>query len=93
MPGALTLSYAIGLLYQQGIFDHILALTAINNLSFKSPVMVGDEIEAEATVSSKRETQKPGMGVVSFAMSCRNKTRNTTCLQCEMTFIIMRQKS
>ncbi|MEM4189979.1 MAG: MaoC/PaaZ C-terminal domain-containing protein, partial [Candidatus Caldarchaeum sp.] len=41
-PGALIIGFAIGLLYQTGILDHIIALAGIEKLSFKSPTHAGD---------------------------------------------------
>ncbi len=92
VPGALTFSYMIGLLYQLGIFDHILALASVNNLSFKAPVMVGDEIEAEAWVVETKETRNPSRGIVKIGAACINKTKQTTCLECEMTFVMIRKQ-
>ena len=90
-PGVLTLAYTIGLLYQTGIFDHIVALSSLNNVVFKSPVFIGDEIEAEALVSEMRETKNPQRGIVKLSVSCINKTRQTTCMECEMVFVMLRR--
>jgi len=91
VPGALTFSYMIGLLYQLGIFDHITALASVNNLNFKSPVTVGDEIEAEAWVVETRETKNPSRGIVKIGAACVNKTKQSTCLECELTFVMIRR--
>ena len=91
-PGALTFSYMIGLLYQLGVFDHIVALASVDNLRFKAPVVVGDEIEAETWVVETRETKNPGRGIVKLGASCINKTKQTTCLECEMTFVMLRRQ-
>ncbi|MDW8083950.1 MAG: MaoC/PaaZ C-terminal domain-containing protein [Candidatus Caldarchaeum sp.] len=55
-PGALVFSYAVGLLYQTGVFDHIKALAAVEKMKFKSPTISGDSVKVFARIIEKEET-------------------------------------
>lgn len=90
-PGALVLSYAIGLLYQTGVFDHITALAAIDKLNFRSSTSPGDVIKAKAKVLEKKETSSIDRGLVKLAVECFNETRQTTAFTAEMLFVMQRK--
>ncbi|MEM2238054.1 MAG: MaoC/PaaZ C-terminal domain-containing protein [Candidatus Caldarchaeum sp.] len=90
-PGALVIAFAIGLLYQTGIFDHIIALAGIEKLAFKSPTHMGDVIAAKASVAEKRETQTVDRGLVKLHVQCLNLSRNTTAFEAEMVFVMLRK--
>ncbi|MEM2225276.1 MAG: MaoC/PaaZ C-terminal domain-containing protein [Candidatus Caldarchaeum sp.] len=90
-PGALVISFVIGLLYQTGIFDHIIALAGIDKLAFKSPTHAGDVIMARAVVSEVRETKTGDRGLVRFNVQCLNLSRNTTAFEAEMVFVMLRK--
>ncbi|MCX8201914.1 MAG: MaoC/PaaZ C-terminal domain-containing protein [Candidatus Caldarchaeum sp.] len=90
-PGALVFSYAVGLLYQSGLFDHITALAAVDKLNFKSSTSPGDAIKAIARVVEKKETSSQQKGLVRFAVECVNVTRQTTAFTAEMLFVILRK--
>ncbi|MEM1545767.1 MAG: MaoC/PaaZ C-terminal domain-containing protein [Candidatus Methanomethylicia archaeon] len=76
-PGLLVLSVAVGLLYQLGLFDNIIALLGINDLKFTSPVRPGDEVNAECEVVEKKEVKTGDRGIVRLKITCRNITRNS----------------
>jgi acyl dehydratase len=90
-PGALIISYAIGLLYQTGLFEHLTALASIDRLFFKSPTYPGDMIKVSARVVEKKETKNPERGIVKFEVVCQNLTKGTVSFDSEMTFVFLRK--
>lgn len=63
--GVLTLAILTGLNDRAGVFEGtILAFMGMNHLSFKKYVRPGDTIHADVEVLSKRESRKPGRGIV-----------------------------
>ncbi|MEM3096274.1 MAG: MaoC/PaaZ C-terminal domain-containing protein [Nitrososphaerota archaeon] len=93
VPGALTLSIAIGLLYQLGLFDHITALAGLDKLSFKSPTHAGDEVAVRAEVLERRETKNIDRGLVRLSVKCENRSRNTVAFESEMVFVILKRQT
>ncbi|MCS6769366.1 MAG: MaoC/PaaZ C-terminal domain-containing protein [Candidatus Caldarchaeum sp.] len=91
VPGALVISYVIGLLYQTSIFEHITALVGIDKLGFKSSTHPGDVITARALVVEKKETRSADRGLVKFSVECLNLTRNTKAFEAEMVFLMLRK--
>ncbi len=90
-PGALVISFAIGLLYQTGAFDNIVALASIDKMSFRSPTMPGDSIKAVAKVVEKRESKSPDRGLVKLEVTCHNLTRGAVAFSAEMLFVVLRK--
>ncbi|MEM2115210.1 MAG: MaoC/PaaZ C-terminal domain-containing protein [Candidatus Caldarchaeum sp.] len=90
-PGALVIAFAIGLLYQTGAFDNIVALASIDKMSFRSPTHPGDVIKAVARVVEKRESRSPDRGLVKLDVTCQNVTRGTPAFTAEMLFVVFRK--
>jgi len=44
----------------------MLAFLGYNNVKFPSPLFINDTIHVEMTIASKRETSKPGRGIIVF---------------------------
>jgi acyl dehydratase len=63
-PGPLLFSLNIGLCYQAGLFDQVLAMAGVEVMRFLAPVHPGDTIAATATPIEKRPTKKADRGVV-----------------------------
>lgn len=64
VPGALTFTYAEGLVIQTGvIYGTGLAFLGVD-LRVHAPVVVGDTIQVEVEVTASRATSTPGRGVV-----------------------------
>ncbi|MEM4346895.1 MAG: MaoC/PaaZ C-terminal domain-containing protein [Candidatus Caldarchaeum sp.] len=91
VPGALVISFVIGLLYQTTIFDHITALTGVEKLYFRSSTHPGDLITARALVVEKRETSSADKGLVRFSVDCVNLTKNRKAFEAEMVFLMLRK--
>ena len=89
-PGALTVSYAIGLLYQAGLFDHIVAMTELS-ARFVSPVSPGDEVQVEAQVISKRELDEK-KGLIVLSAVCKNLTSNKDSVRMQITLLYRRRQ-
>lgn len=73
--GALTLSYATGLLARSGWFDEtVIAFLNIEMWEFKGPVKVGDTIRLNATVlEARRSRSKPDRGTWKADISVFNQ--------------------
>jgi len=72
-PGALVFSYAEGLVIQTGHL-HTAAIAFLGaELKMQGPVYLGDTLQVEVTLDSKRATSKPDRGLVT--------TRNTVRTQ------------
>ena len=66
--GMLTLSFALGLWYDQNLTrDSIIAFMGINNLKFQAPIYPDDEIRLDSLVIGKRESQsRTKAGLITF---------------------------
>jgi acyl dehydratase len=73
-PGPLTFIIAEGLAVQSGLLHHTgMALLGINNLVYKKPVFCNDTIRVTMEVVAKRESSKPGRGIVTFRHQILNQ--------------------
>jgi acyl dehydratase len=89
--GLLTLSILSGLNERVGYTEGtILAFLGMNNLSYAKYVTPGDTIHAEVEVISKRESSKPGRGIVTSLFTGFNQD-GATVLSCEMVVMIRRK--
>ena len=90
--GLLTLSILSGLSERVGYTEGtILAFLGMNNLSFGNYVTPGDTIHAEVEVIQKRESSKPGRGIVTSRFTGVNQDGDTV-LECEMVVMIRRRE-
>jgi len=72
-PGRMTLMMMGGLEEQTEIFADPALLSGFNNVRFRLPVRAGDTIRIEMEVIEKRETSKPGQGLVIHRSTCKNQ--------------------
>jgi len=86
-PGLLVLSIAVGLLYQLGLFDNIIALLGINDLRFTSPVRPGEEVNAECEVAEKKEVKTGDKGIVRLKITCKNITKSSISIEGFITLL------
>jgi len=86
-PGLLVLSIAVGLLYQIGLFDNIIALLGISDLRFTSPVRPGEEVSAECEVAEKKEVKTGDRGIVKLKITCKNITKNSISIEGFITLL------
>ena len=88
--GLLILSIADGLKNQSSVkLDAVASLGW--DMSFRAPVLAGDEVSAEFRVDSKRATRNAGRGIVSFAVELR--TRDSEVVQRGINRLMMVRKS
>jgi len=89
-PGLLTLSLTVGLSYQTGLLDNMIALLALNSVRFTGPVAPGDTLTVQIEVASKRETTKPDRGLVTFKSVSTNQ-RGEKVLEIEQLVLCRRR--
>ena len=77
--GLLGLSIASGLASRKpGAEQHRIVAFLGMTWDFRKPVFIGDTIHLQETVAEKRETSKPGFGVVNYAVKVVNQ-RDEVC--------------
>jgi acyl dehydratase len=64
--GPLTMSLALGLLTQTGIFGNVRAWLGVDQVRALKPVLIGDTIHPEATLRETRPTRRPHLGIWTF---------------------------
>jgi len=67
-----------------------LMLVGANNLTWKSPLKVGDTVHLELEVTEKRETKNPQWGVVVNKETLTNQKGEVVC-ECEITHLVERR--
>ena len=89
--GTLTFVLTTGLMFRMPHLYHetILGLLGIDNVRYLHPVRAGDTIHAEIEIISKRETSKPGRGVIVQRVTTRN-AEEVDVVVCEFTNLIKR---
>ena len=89
-PAPLQLSLMIGLCYQAGFYDHLVAMVGVDNMKFLTPVHPGETITAEAVLKEKRLTKKPDRGIVVLSHVLKN-SRDVVVLAADITYLIRTQ--
>jgi acyl dehydratase len=64
--GPLTMSLALGLLTQTGIFGNVRAWLGVDQVRALKPVLIGDTIHPEASLRETRATRRPQLGIWTF---------------------------
>jgi acyl dehydratase len=71
--GMLTLSYAVGQLYQLGFMERtVLAFRGLE-MKFSLPVLIGDTIRVRLTVADKKEMKRLGGGIITAEVRILNQ--------------------
>jgi len=86
-PGPLLFSLMIGLCYQAGLFDHVVAMANVSDMKFALTVHPGDVLTAVATVVGKRPTKKSYLGIVTLKHELKNQ-RGEEVLAAEITYLM-----
>ena len=90
--GPLTFSFAIGLMFQSGVFgDSIAASLGIDKMRALKPVRAGDTIRVEADVIDKKETSKAEQGITIMVYNVKDQ-RDETVFTFEYTILMYRRK-
>ncbi len=75
--GMLTLSYAVGQLYQLGFMERtVLAFRGLE-MKFSLPVFIGDTIRVRLTITEKKEARRLGGGLVTADVRIVNQQGKT----------------
>jgi len=75
--GMLTLSYAIGQLYQLGFMERtVLAFRGLE-MKFSLPVLIGDTLHSRLNVTEKKEMKRLGGGIVTAELKIINQDGKT----------------
>jgi len=90
-PGPLLFSFTIGLCYQAGVFDHVIAMAGVNNMRFHSPVHPGDMLTASAMPLETKPTKKADRGVVVLKHELKNQ-HGALVLDAEVTYLMRTRK-
>ncbi len=86
--GALILSVAIGLVSRTGLTDGTaLGFLSIDDWHFLAPVMIGDTVTVDITVTDKRPTSKPGRGILKRHLRVLNQ-RGETVQEGDTTILV-----
>jgi len=76
--GLLTLAVTSGQMNQTGMFEGTtIGFLGMDNVRFSSPVRFGDTVLTTATVTSTRESNKPGRGIVAMTITSKNQRGET----------------
>lgn len=87
--GMLTASIATGMVSSHGLFYGTVLAFMQADSRFLAPVYIGDALMAQMTVLDKKETAKPGRGVIIFQCLVRNQNGVEVC---DSTWTIMMKK-
>ena len=71
--GMLTLSYAIGQIYQLGWMERTIIAFRGLEMKFSLPVYIGDTLHSELTVRDKKEARRMGGGLVTAELKVINQ--------------------
>lgn len=75
--GMLTLSYAVGQLYQLGFMERtVLAFRGLE-MKFSLPVLIGDTTHVRLTIKEKKEMKRLGGGIVTAEVKIINQEGKT----------------
>ena len=71
--GMLTLSYAIGQIYQLGWMERTIIAFRGLEMKFSLPVYIGDTLHSELTVRDKKEARRMGGGLITAELKIINQ--------------------
>lgn len=86
-PGRMTLMMMGGLEEQTEIFCESSLLSGFKEVRFKAPVLAGDTIKIEMEIIEKRETSRPGQGLVIHKSVCKNQ-RGEVVMEVENVHVV-----
>lgn len=89
--GMLVESIATGLGNQLGIYEGTTIAVLSMTINYKGAVKFGDTIHLVITVSEKKETSKPGRGIVTFQTNVMNQ-RDETVIDGQWVVMMVRNK-
>jgi acyl dehydratase len=88
-PGVLISAYAFGLEFQTGVYDNIIALTEVQNMKYKAPLLHGDPLRSELEVIKKNETSRSDRGIIVFERKCY--VRKKEIITAKLVFLYLKK--
>ncbi len=89
-PGPLLFSLTIGLCYQAGAYDQVVAMAGVKEMKFLLPVHPGDMITATATPIDLHPSKKDDRGVVVLRHHLVNQN-DERVLEADVTYLMRRK--
>ena len=86
-PGMLSLSYAVGQIYQLGIMERTVIAFRSVEMKFSLPVFIGDTLHSVLRITDKRPSRRLGGGSITAAVRILNQ-EGRTVQSGSMTLII-----
>ncbi|WP_455391857.1 MaoC/PaaZ C-terminal domain-containing protein [[Eubacterium] cellulosolvens] len=87
--GLLSVSIGTGLINQMGVFEGTNLALLNMNIKFTGIVKFGDTIHLELKTKEKKETSKPGKGIITYDANVKNQKDETVV---EMEWILMMKR-
>jgi acyl dehydratase len=75
--GMLTLSYAVGQMYQLGFMERTVTAFRGLEMKFSLPVFIGDTIHVEVVITDKKEMRRLGNGQITAEIKIINQAGKT----------------
>ena len=75
--GMLSLSYAVGQMYQLGFMEGTIITFRGLEMKFSLPVFIGDTLHSEITIAEKKEARRLGGGIVTAGLKIINQDGKT----------------
>lgn len=75
--GMLTLSYAVGQIYQLGFMERTVIAFRGLEMKFSLPVFIGDTLHCELKITEKKEARRMGGGIVTSEIKIINQDGKT----------------
>jgi len=85
--GVLGLSIATGLTYQMGFLEGTVIAFLELNWKFRTPILIGDTVHVEVTVTTLKDAPRMGGGLVTTGLKLLNQSGETT-QKGEMTVLV-----
>jgi len=88
--GMLGLSYMVGLVYQMGFLEGTIIAFLDATCKFRAPILIGDTIHGEMTVSELKDAERMGGGMVTSSFKLI-KQDGTVTQKGEMVFLMKKR--
>ena len=89
--GLLSVSIGTGLINQMGVFEGTNLALLNMNIKYTGAVKFGDTIRLELETVEKKETSKPGKGIITYEANVKNQ-KNETVVEMQWVLMMKRKK-
>ena len=91
-PGLLVLGMALGLMFQTGFYDSVIAWMGLNNARFINPTYPQDAMRCEVEILVKKKTKRSDRGIMTYKLTIKNQN-DETAFEGEFTCMFQRRPS